>query len=206
MLFETFSHFIFFFKDNIGPRNSRNRLSDDPDSRNRSKSPPPVKKSIRHEYNDYDDEYEDSNQSPKDRKLSRSQTAQGNLSESSTSKPVPIPVSKSQSSSNIKSEPPENSVSSAAKRTEYFDRIRVQHQNFVDKNSTNKEVSDSDELNDLNKNKKDDGEHNSVSENKQINSEPKIVPEISNLRDKNSVLSKDNLNSSNNNNSGNGLV
>ena len=171
-------------------------MLDDSDSRNRSRSPQPIKKSTRHEHNDYDDDYDDSNHSPKDRKLSRSQTAQGNLSESS-SKPVPIPVSKSQSSSNIKSEPSETSVTSS-KRTEShnFDRIRVQHQNFVDKNSTNKEVSDSDELNDLSKKtKKDAGEPNSASDKKGFNSETNIIPEVSNLRDEHLIHSKDNLNS-----------
>lgn len=146
---------VLLFQDLISARTGRNRLlSDDLELRNKSKSPPLTKKQTKPEFNDYEEDFDDLNRSPKDRHLSRSLTAQGNLSEASKLSSVTVPVLKSQSSSNLKSEPPE-SISASAKRTESqnFDRIRVQHQNFIDKNSTNKKISDSDEHNEVNRKK-----------------------------------------------------
>lgn len=137
-----------------------------------------------------DDEFEEQNQSPKNRKLSRSQTAQGNLSESST-KSAPPPMSKSRSSSNLKSEQQVEATPSKRTELQNFDRLRVLHQNFVDKPSTNKEVSDSDEVNDTSQ-KKEAVEPNCVSD-EIVNSEGGLDNRNVNDRDNNCRI-KDNVN------------
>ena len=141
-----------FLQENFGSRSIRHRLSDDGNVQHKTKSPPRSKKN------------EDCGDDPnvglvKDRKLLRSQTAQGNLTESPkpSSSSSLHSISKSQSSSNLKSDSSENSITISSKRTEAqnFDRIiRVQHQNFVDKLDTNKEPSESGDV--KNSRKKDD--------------------------------------------------
>ncbi|KAL0277347.1 UNVERIFIED_CONTAM: hypothetical protein PYX00_004675 [Menopon gallinae] len=156
-------------------RASRNRVSENLDTRTKSKSPPPGKEEFE------EDEFEEQGQSPKNRKLSRSQTAQGNLSESSA-KSAPSPMSKSRSSSNLKSEQAEATPSKRIE-SQNFDRLRVLHQNFVDKPSTNKEVSDSDEVNDTSQ-KKEAVEPNCVSD-EIVNSEGGLDNRNANDRDNN---------------------
>lgn len=133
-------------QESLGSKSWRHRLSDEKDLRNKSKSPPRSKKANQSDLNDSMEESEDPNGAPKDRKLSRSKTAQGNLTEST--KLTSHSLSKSQSSSNLKTELPESNPA-ASKRTESqnLDRVRVQHQNFNDKNDKNKESSDGSDVN-----------------------------------------------------------
>lgn len=123
----------------------------------------------------------------------RSQTARGNLSD--TSKGNSQSLSKSQSSSNLKSEHPEsNLVSSKRSESQTFDRIRVQHQNFVDKNGINKDCS---EVGDTSKaNKKETAvEPNCVVEEVMKSETSAILNSgISDLKEKSSIFSKGNLN------------
>ncbi|KAK6618626.1 hypothetical protein RUM43_013017 [Polyplax serrata] len=184
-------------EDNVNSINLRHRLSDDADVRTKSKSPPRVKKTSRNDLSENNEDPEEAKigAQEKDRKLSRSQTAQGNLTDSSKS--TSHSLAKSQSSSNLKTtEHPSESNLALTKRTESqnFDRIRVQHQNFIDKNDTNKELSEAVDVNNLRK-KEPAVEPNGVIE-EVMKSETSAVLEagVPNAKEKNSAFRKDKIN------------